>query len=880
MDALVVDLDAVGPRHAAEVGWKAARLGALRAAGFPVPEGLCVTTAAFRRAVAPLARDIAAVEAQAGGDGPAAAALRAAAMAEVLAGITVPADAARAIDAAWRPSLSDVPLAVRSSATAEDLEGASFAGQYETVLGVRGRDLPGAITACWRSFFAPGARAARTAAGRAPGADAMAVLIQPLVPAECAGVCFTLDPVERRRDRIVISAVWGLGAGAVDGTVPADTVSLGRVDLQVVDRRIVDKGECIALDPAPSAAAAPRREAVPEQRRRAACLPPAWARRVAEFALEAERLAGTPQDIEWSIAGDRLWILQARPIAGLPPGLACGPGAFPTPDELIPGWQRQGGPAPDKALEQDIRWGGFRAGEEAALRNGAEWAQQRLYLAGRAYVRRVPSELGQGDRRVREAARRERAAALRAEGTTPWGRLQPEVSATVRRLGGFDPDGADGPALAAHLEEAFGANRYHWTLHWVMAAEMGDCLAPFRQAVEAASGLAGEEGDALCQLLVDGEDTVLTRLIDHLYALGRMAAGIPVARALVEDAPADALDRLHALVGPRAVVWRAGIEALLAEHGARCGAGFGSEGGLHTPTWQERPDLVLRLMRPYLDPAVEAPGSARARAREARDGRVAALCAGAKDPAAALEVRRLLPFARQVKADLENHNHFIDQMARGQLRRAIAAAGRHLVARGALAEPGEVWWLHRHEVVAALRTPGGSGLGSGLGADPGPDLRETIEARRAQHEAWLPLEAPAAIGVPDAALDPRPPLRDEVSQAPAATAKHGLLRGQGASPGRARGRARVCDGRDLLPAVAPGEILVARNAGPQWTPLFPVLGGLVLEEGVLFQHAASTAREYGIPAVIRVGGATGVADGAWMTVDGTVGQVEVEGDGA
>jgi pyruvate,water dikinase len=153
-------------------------------------------------------------------------------------------------------------------------------------------------------------------------------------------------------------------------------------------------------------------------------------------------------------------------------------------------------------------------------------------------------------------------------------------------------------------------------------------------------------------------------------------------------------------------------------------------------------------------------------------------------------------------------------------------------------------------------------------------LRAIVASRRAEHADWEALDPPPVLGVPDPRLTPRPPFRDDTTVA--AALDGGRLLGQAASAGRGRGRARIVPMTTLMPAVGPGEVLVAENAGPMWTPVFPILGGLVLDQGVLLQHAAAPAREYGIPAVINVGNATRrIRDGDWVTVDGAAGTVEI-----
>jgi len=141
--------------------------------------------------------------------------------------------------------LAGRPLAVRSSATAEDRPEASFAGQYRSVLGATGMDgLEAAILDVWRSFYNPAALAARQLGSQPEGEDELAVLIQPLVEAECAGVFFSVDPTSQLPPaRMLLVAAWGLGTGVADGSLPADTAWLRREDFGIEARRVVVKDE-------------------------------------------------------------------------------------------------------------------------------------------------------------------------------------------------------------------------------------------------------------------------------------------------------------------------------------------------------------------------------------------------------------------------------------------------------------------------------------------------------------------------------------------------------------------------------------------------------------------------------------------------------------
>jgi pyruvate,water dikinase len=175
--------------------------------------------------------------------------------------------------------------------------------------------------------------------------------------------------------------------------------------------------------------------------------------------------------------------------------------------------------------------------------------------------------------------------------------------------------------------------------------------------------------------------------------------------------------------------------------------------------------------------------------------------------------------------------------------------------------------LHFDEILSALNAAAQSMLVQ--------SLPEMIARRQARHAEWEKLTPPPLIGTPEAELPERPPLQDDVT--PISSQDSGLIIGLGASPGQHRGRARVIPSSVPLPNLAPGDVLVADNVGPRWTPLIPILGGLVLDGGALGQHHAITAREYGVPAVVRTGNATQrIPDGAWVTVNGTSGTVALE----
>ncbi len=893
---LALDLAELRVWDVDRVGGKAAHLGALLGAGFPVPNGICITTDAFRAGVQPYEGEIQSVLSglrNQKAESPHTFAAAAAQIEEALRSLSVPEAVREALERMLSETgLSDVPVSVRSSAVEEDGAEVSLAGQFETKLGVCGAPaIVGAIETCWRSYFSANALAARAGAGRLEddlAIGGMAVVIQRMVDAEGAGVAFGVDPLQPDSGSMLINATWGLGIGVVDGRAPADTLWVDRQRFAVTKRQTVRKGVQICTDAAGELVETP----VPSEKQDAAVLPDEWAKRIAQYTFATERLFGGPQDVEWAVADQRLWILQSRPITGIHPQGEDGPGEFPVEweraDEARAFWQLDGaGDELPLPLEHDVRDAGSAARADAALITGRRSGAARptvtrtKVINGRRYTRQVPIDLREGDELARSRTAAHLGERLRAQGVTPWEYAAPEVIAATRRLADFDADEADAAALATHLEDAFGVYRHHWTLHWVYGQGRDAFASPFNQAFETISGLRGAEARDAVMPLLEGLDNEFTKFLDDVYALACVATQAAVVARLIEEFAAnessmggDIVKRLRNL-GSEAAPFLRDFDVFLQKWGERSGAGYGSRTSITQPTLKEEPGFVIALLVPYIAGRAEAPATVRARAHQERERRIETLLQGCEDAEAVAVFRRLLPLMRRVRADLENHNHYIDQLALGQLRTAVMAAAHRLVEEGALSEPEELFWLHRDEIVAALRS------------QPGDELDATatkalVARRRDQYEAWKALHPPPFLGVPEIRLPARVEPEGEVGSGEPPTNKTperdsgSVLQGEPASAGRRSGRARLVSMSERLPNVGPGDVLVAQNAGPLWTPLFPILAAVVLDQGVLFQHAATTAREYGLPAVIQTRvGTTRIREGDWVTVDGSAGTVEI-----
>lgn len=314
--------DEPGPAPLELLGGKCASLVNLTNAGMPVPPGFAVTTDAYTAFVqtAGIADEIERLLADLDADDVAAVDAVSARIRDDLVKLPVPDlvrdEFAAAYDELQARLSEETPVAVRSSATAEDLPDASFAGQQDTYLWLLGRDeVAEHVRRCWASLYTSRAIVYRLKNGIPNEGLSMAVAVQKMVDAKAAGVAMTIDPSNGDRSTIVIDAAWGLGELVVSGTVTPDNLHVDKVMLTVSEEQLGDKH--IELVPDAGARGIREREVEPE-RRSVRCLTDAEVKAVAAMAKRAEKHFGVPQDIEWAIdrglpEGENLLLLQSRP---------------------------------------------------------------------------------------------------------------------------------------------------------------------------------------------------------------------------------------------------------------------------------------------------------------------------------------------------------------------------------------------------------------------------------------------------------------------------------------------------------------------------------------------------------------------------------------
>lgn len=443
------------------------------------------------------------------------------------------------------------------------------------------------------------------------------------------------------------------------------------------------------------------------------------------------------------------------------------------------------------------------------------------------YVR-LPDEAHE-EAEARLAAHRARTLTFHERGTSHWvAEVEPQTRANITRMRRARPRSEALPSLSRHIDVCLDASTHtSGYLHWAMAA-----------------GFHGGWPETFAELTGRPpiESSMLLRGLDH------------ASRRLLRDL------RRAARAQQAGEGFDAEMARLIRRWGRRSGRGYGSDHSFSMPTWSIDRSLALTAVdahaRSDIDAAERRDRANQASRRRALRHHRAALAA---DPERLARFDRAHEIAVWNTKAMEDHNALMEQETEGLLREAIHRAGLALASAGVVAEPDDVYHLTVEEI-----------------ADPPAGAAALIDRRKAALQRAEAHPPPEHVGPPP----PPPPARDPlgmVAEPTSATTDPGVLVGVGGSPGRVTGRAVVAADVQALPEVEPGDILVARDAGPAWTPIFAVLGGIALDEGAVNQHAAIVARELGIPAVLGTKTATTtIASGSTVTVDGTEGLVALD----
>jgi phosphohistidine swiveling domain-containing protein len=866
---LVIGLDDARAETAV-VGGKGASLARLARAGFRVPPGFQVTTSAYldfidrgglRESVLAAVSGTSGSGADGSGEGGSDAA--AARIRELFAGQPVPDPTAAAIAAAYAALGDDVPVAVRSSATVEDLPGMSAAGQHDTYLNVRGgATVLDAVQRCWASLWSARAIDYRARAGVEPGDVSIAVVVQRLVPAEAAGVMFTTDPVSGARDQVVISANWGLGESVVAGDVTPDVAVVGRGTGKLASYRIGSKDVMTVPD-----GAGTRTTDTPAGRRAVAVLSPERAEALAGTGLAIEKLYGEPVDVEWALAGGDLSVLQARPITARAEvaGAVGAVGAIGVGEE----W--------NDSLGGDYLWTNGNFGEALPdVMTQATWSFVKILMSRNA-LPSLPGYPCYGRIGGRFYLNMSMSIALeRLVGISPrwflatvgpvFGKLPPAEDIPRPRLPRLKLTWLMIPALAAQIRRASTSKR---RIPRFLASSPRRC-DQLRTEIEQATDVA-----ALARLWPDKVRPLLEEAGDMLGAAGlqgpTLASSPRKLTKLVGEADAALLlsgqaeGSFLASLGPAVGLARLARgeidrDAFAREYGHR----GPHEAELSIPRPAEDPGWIDNQAAALRDTAHDAEAllAKQEATRAAAWQRITE-----RDPRKAAAARKIVarwaPLARAREA------------VRSEVVRAIWVVRTWVLRAGQLTGHGDdLFLLELPETYSLLR-------GDTVPLAAVPARRESYDTYRA-----LPPYPSVIRGRFDPirwAADPgrRIDYYDEHAQPakpaePSATADADLITGFPGAAGVVEGIARVLRTPEDATQLGDGEILVTTVTNIGWTPVFPRAAAVVTDVGAPLSHAAIVAREFGIPAVVGCGDATTrIHSGDRVRVDGGTGTDQV-----
>jgi len=865
---LILGLDS--PQATVEsVGGKGASLARLSAAGLPVPPGFHITTHAYCRYVDEnhLGEAIVAAAAQAQATDPATLDRASEQIQSLILKGTMPADIAEAIRRSYGKLGGDIAVAVRSSATAEDMPAISFAGQMETYLNVRGCDgVIDAVRRCWASLWTGRAIGYRERQGIKPEDIAIAVVVQQLVLAEAAGVVFTANPVTGARDEVVINAAWGLGEAIVSGLVTPDTIVVNKRTGKIASQDVADKETMtVRLDEGTC------EEPVPVDRRKRAVLEPAQTAELAKLGVRIEELYGRPMDIEWATSGGRIFIVQARPVTALPESRAASEWEVPfkgrqywrssaaelLPDPLSPLFATLALPLWNEALQATMKSLRMRLliGMGVGLVKIHEyayysfsfttWQKVRLVFASPVLVPRAIRMIRSGEARWANETRPRYA---KTAGT--WSARDSTATPSLELLAGA----RDIVAAAA---------AYYVSIQLVL----GPAAVSEAIFTNVYSRLIRRKGDPPALSFLLGFDSAPIRAEKSLYDLaiwartkGELAAYL--SRTSGGDIAAAFGSRPEPIADGGS--WSE-FTSRLAEHLNRFGhAVYVLDFATSVPA--EDPGPVIETLRYFVSGQGRNPHerqSAAAAARELAAETVLARLGG-------LRLRLFKWVLRWAQHCAPLREDALADVGLGwpALRRMLREVGRRMVAAGAIAERDEVFWLKWEEAEATVRA-----LDAGRAAG---DHRRAIAERRESwsqaHGVTPPVVLPIKGGGRLFGLDV-----SHLMPARSRQTAGNLIKGVGASPGRVTGAARVIRGPEEFGRMKPGDILVAKITTPAWTPLFALASGVVTDVGGPLSHSSIVAREYGIPAVLGTGEATRrIRSGQRVTVDGNSGVVKVD----
>jgi len=761
-----------------------------------------------------------------------------------------------------RGALDGEYFAVRSSAVAEDLADASFAGQQDTYLNVRRENVVRMILTCWASYWNARAMKYRHDASKDHLSQGMAVVVQRMVASDISGVMFTADPVTGE-DRVVIEASWGLGESIVSGLVTPDSYVLskdGKVLESVINRKesgfyLVD-GENVQVD-------------IPEDKAEARCADDGILASIAEQGLALEKHFGCPQDIEWAVEDGKVYILQSRNITTLPDPSEIdnilwsrGYGDEYWADATTPMFYTvMGKMLTDYVNHEGAHMMGYKDLESGPL---TKLHKSRVYFSVTVLERifaHYPKFIR--SRELLEYFPRSEQERIAAYPNDYFGVVKSQICLAIRDRDGMmwktdkvyrkwaegflelcaEFDSNDLTQLSDHeLAEWYdriqkGSTKHYQLIRYGMVSHsiMTNLLVK-----NWCAKWLNDDGTIYAGLMSAPEDNKTVETNKGFSDMGKALREDPDTLAKAQSIPAaEFVEWLQTSNVP----FKDAYNGFIKEFGHRSGTRE-----LNAPRWAEDPEYVMGIaiqmalgdsdLREEFDRSVE-------RRKETEEEVRSEL-----GPVKRAMLFKVLSYARTYLTFRENQRFYLDHMMYRN-RLIFLEEGRRLCERGLIDDKDDIFFLEDTEAVAILE-----------GGDAS-DIRVIIAPRKAEFMKYRDRLPPKFL------LNGRDFDDEPIS--------HGAtLVGAASSPGTYTGRVRVImDVRDLG-QVEKGEILVTSNTDPGWTVVFSKLGGLITETGGILCHGAVISREYRIPAVTAVKSATSILHtGDMVSMDGSKGEVTI-----
>ncbi|MEW1929290.1 rifamycin-inactivating phosphotransferase [Streptomyces sp. NPDC088360] len=868
----VLNLQDIDDTQVAVVGGKGAHLGELsRIDGIRVPGGFCVTTDAFRRVMAQAPSIDGHLDQLARLDPDDREAIRtlSAQIRRTIEETAVPGDLAAAVTRTLTQLGEQAAYAVRSSATAEDLPTASFAGQQDTYLNVVGAAaILQHISRCWASLFTERAVTYRRRNGIDHRTVHMAVVVQRMVLPHASGILFTADPVTGNRKVATVDAGFGLGEALVSGLVNPDVYKVR--DGAIIEKTIAAKQRAVHAVPAGGT----REVVIDSRQQEQPALTDAQVVRLVQLGRRIEAHFGRPQDIEWCLAEGDFQVVQSRPITTL----------FPIPEAddqenhvYVSVGHQQMMTDPMKPLGFSMwQLTAMVAMHEAGGRLFVDVIERLAQPASRAGLLDL---MGRGDPLVRDAletvidrddfipslpdagpggppAGGASAGGASASGVSVPVEADPAIVteliersqvsvAALRR----DIRTKTGPALFDFLLEAFEEHKRVLGDPLSMRAIMAGMEATWWLNDKLLEWLG--EKNAADTLTLSAPDNITSEMGLALLDVADVIRPYPEVVAFLQSVEdEDFLDGLAKLTGGTEA--RAAIESYLDRYGMRCVG----EIDITRPRWRERPTTLVPVILDNV--RIFEPGAAERRFEEGRRkarekeqdvlSRLRALPDGDQKADAAKrmidQVRGFAGYREYPKYGIVSRSFVYKQ--------ALLEEAERLVRAGVLQEKEDIFYLTFHELHDVARS---NQVDDRL-----------IQQRKEAFRSYQALTPPRVLTSDGEAV---------TGSYRRADVPAGALVGVPVSAGTIEGRARVI--LDMAEAdLEAGDILVTAFTDPSWSPLFVGIAGLVTEVGGLMTHGAVIAREYGLPAVVGVEQATRlIRDGQRIRVHGTDGYVEL-----